>query len=61
MSTWRKAGLTFNNYVSVAANTVRAALKPELQTNSVLARSKSEAKFIKFENGVASEPVPLKK
>lgn len=60
MSTWRKAGLTFNNYAAIAAKTVRAALKPELQTNAVLSRSKSEAKFIKIENGNQSEPVALK-
>lgn len=60
MSTWRKAGLTYNNYIAIAAKTVRSALKSELQTNSVLARSKAEVKFIKIENGVGAEPVPLK-
>lgn len=61
MSAWRKAGLTYNNYLSIAAKTVRAALKTEFQTAQVLSRSKSEAKFIKFENGTPSDPIPLKK
>lgn len=61
MSTWRKAGLTYNSYVSVAAKTLRAALKPELQTHAVLARSASEVKFVKYENGNPSEAVSLQK
>ncbi|ODV74556.1 F1F0 ATP synthase subunit epsilon [Cyberlindnera jadinii NRRL Y-1542] len=61
MSTWRKAGFSFNKYLQIAAQTTRNALKPELQTNQVLARGKSEAKVIKYTDGVAAEPVPLKK
>lgn len=61
MSVWRKAGLTYNDYMAIAAKTVRAALKPKVQTSSVIARSNTEAKFINFENGTPSEPVPLKK
>lgn len=60
MAAWRKAGLTYNTYLSVAARTIRAALKPELQDARVLARSKTEAKYIKYKNGsAASDPVPL--
>lgn len=47
--------------MQIAAQTTRNALKPELQTNQVLARGKSEAKVIKYTDGVAAEPVPLKK
>ncbi|SCU81016.1 LADA_0B10748g1_1 [Lachancea dasiensis] len=62
MSAWRKAGLTYNNYLSIAAQTVRAALKNEAQTAQVLGRSKTEAKFVKYEGGNAvSEPEALKK
>ena len=60
MSSWRKAGLTYNTYLSVAARTVRAALKPELQSSKVLARSKTEARYVKYEKGnPTSDPVPL--
>ncbi|EDO18095.1 hypothetical protein Kpol_1045p82 [Vanderwaltozyma polyspora DSM 70294] len=60
MSAWRKAGITYNGYVNIAAQTVRKALKNELKTNTVLARSKTEAKFVSFENGAPKgEPVPI--
>lgn len=60
MAAWRKAGLTYNTYLSVAARTVRAALKPELQDARVLARSKTDARYVKYEKGsAASDPVPL--
>lgn len=60
MSAWRKAGLTYNTYLSVAAKTVRAALKTEYQTAKVLSRGKSEARYVKYEKGSAtSDPIPL--
>lgn len=60
MAAWRKAGLTYNTYLAVAAKTVRAALKPELQTAAVLGRSKTEARYVQYEKGTAkSEPIPL--
>lgn len=60
MSVWRKAGLTYNTYLSVAARTVRSALKPELQTAAVEARSRTEARYVQYEKGSAtSDPVPL--
>ncbi|SCU87689.1 LAME_0D11078g1_1 [Lachancea meyersii CBS 8951] len=62
MSAWRKAGLTYNNYMAIAAQTVRSALKSEVQSAQILGRNKTEAKFVKFENGAAtSEPELLKK
>ncbi|CDR44734.1 CYFA0S15e02080g1_1 [Cyberlindnera fabianii] len=60
MSSWRKAGFSFNKYLQIAAETTRNALKPELQSAAVAARGKSEAKVIKYTNGVAEEPLPLK-
>ncbi|CUS21746.1 LAQU0S03e09802g1_1 [Lachancea quebecensis] len=61
MSAWRKAGLTYNNYMAIAAQTVRSALKNEFQTAQVLGRSKTEARFIKYENGTpTAEAQPLK-
>lgn len=60
MDAWRKAGLTYNTYLAIAAKTVRAALKPELQTASVLGRSKTEARYVIYEKGTAkSESLPL--
>ncbi|AGO11281.1 AaceriACR021Wp [[Ashbya] aceris (nom. inval.)] len=62
MSAWRKAGLTYNSYLAVAARTVRAALKKELQNTAVLNRSVTEAKVIDYASkGSAAEAVPLKK
>ncbi|SCU80182.1 LAFA_0B07954g1_1 [Lachancea sp. 'fantastica'] len=62
MSAWRKAGLTYNNYMAIAAQTVRSALKTEAQNTRVLARGKTEAKFVKYESGEsATEAVALKK
>ncbi|KAM3164666.1 ATP synthase subunit epsilon [Lachancea thermotolerans] len=61
MSAWRKAGLTYNNYMAIAAQTVRSALKNDLQTAQVLGRSKTEARFIKYEKGTpVAEAQPLK-
>lgn len=51
MSAWRKAGLTYNTYLSIAAKTVRSALKPEAQTNAVLSRDRVDSKYIKYEKG----------
>ncbi|SCU79666.1 LANO_0A07096g1_1 [Lachancea nothofagi CBS 11611] len=62
MSAWRKAGLTYNNYMAIAAQTVRSALKTEAQSTAVISRGRSEAKFVNYENGKAvAEPVALKK
>ncbi|AMD20167.1 HCR017Cp [Eremothecium sinecaudum] len=61
MSVWRKAGLTYNSYLAVAAKTIRSALKTELQSAAILGRSVTEAKIIEYKTpGAASEPVPLK-
>lgn len=52
--------MTYNSYMSVAANVIRSALKPELQTAAVMNRSKTEARYAKYEKGSAtSDPVPL--
>ncbi|CCE64847.1 hypothetical protein TPHA_0J00230 [Tetrapisispora phaffii CBS 4417] len=60
MSTWRKAGLTYSNYLAVAAKTVRQSLKNDLKTNSVLSRSKTDIKYTIFEKGTAkSEPTSI--
>ncbi|ODQ59761.1 hypothetical protein WICANDRAFT_68345 [Wickerhamomyces anomalus NRRL Y-366-8] len=61
MSAWRKAGFSFNKYLQISAQTVRKALKPEFQTQKVQARGNTDAKVIKFENGVAKEAEPLAK
>lgn len=62
MSAWRKAGLTYTQYISVAARTLRSALKTELQTNHVLSRGQSEACFTKYQNGApVADPKPLSK
>ncbi|SCU81948.1 LAMI_0B08328g1_1 [Lachancea mirantina] len=61
MSAWRKAGLTYNNYIAIAAKAVRDSLKTELQTAQVLARSKTEVRFTQYQNGEATaDPAPLK-
>ncbi|SCW01494.1 LAFE_0E00870g1_1 [Lachancea fermentati] len=61
MSAWRKAGFTFNNYMAIAAQTVRSALKTEFQTAQVLSRSKTDARYAKYEKGSAvSDSEPLK-
>lgn len=60
MSAWRKAGLTYNTYLSVAAKTVRSALKPEAQNAAVLSRERVDSKYTKFEKGEAqNDPKPL--
>lgn len=51
----------FNKYLQISAQTVRKALKPEFQTQKVQARGNTDAKVIKFENGVAKEAEPLAK
>jgi F-type H+-transporting ATPase subunit epsilon len=51
---------SFNKYLQVAAQTTRNSLKPELQKAAVLSRGKTEAKVIKYTNGVAADAVPLK-
>lgn len=62
MSAWRKAGLTYTQYISVAAKTLRSALKPELQTASVLNRGQTEAYFTKYVNGEpTADPKSLQK
>ena len=62
MSAWRKAGLTYTQYISVAARTLRSALKTELQTNHVLSRGQSEACFTKYQKGApVADPKPLSK
>lgn len=62
MSAWRKAGLTYTQYISVAAKTLRNALKPELQTAHVLSRGHSEVQFTKYEKGSPmADPKPLSK
>ncbi|CCD26842.1 F1F0 ATP synthase subunit epsilon NDAI_0I02740 [Naumovozyma dairenensis CBS 421] len=59
---WRKAGITYSAYLSIAARTLRAALKPELQTATVMARSHTDAYFTKYKDGApASEPESLQK
>lgn len=60
MSVWRKVGLTYNGYISIAAGTLRSALKNELKTAAVFNRAKTEARFTVYENGEAKcEPTPL--
>lgn len=60
MSAWRKAGLTYNAYLSIAAKTVRSALKPEAQTAAVLSRDRVDSKYTKFEKGEPQgDPKPL--
>ncbi|CEP63365.1 F1F0 ATP synthase subunit epsilon LALA0_S08e00760g [Lachancea lanzarotensis] len=61
MSAWRKAGLTYNNYLAIAAQTVRSALKTEVQNTKVLSRGKTDAKFVKYENGNATADATLLK
>ncbi|AQZ15277.1 ATP15 (YPL271W) [Zygosaccharomyces parabailii] len=60
MSSWRKAGLTYNAYLNIAAKTVRAALKPEARTPAVLSRDKVDSRYTKYEKGEPlGEPKPL--
>ena len=62
MSAWRKAGLTYTQYISVAAKTLRSALKTELQTPHVLGRGHSEVCFTKYQKGSpVADPKPLSK
>ncbi|CAI4052617.1 hypothetical protein SKDZ_16G0070 [Saccharomyces kudriavzevii ZP591] len=62
MSAWRKAGISYAAYLNVAAQTIRSSLKTELQTASVLSRSKTDAFYTKYKNGAAaSEPTPITK
>ena len=62
MSAWRKAGLTYATYLSVAAKTLRAALKPELKTAQVLSRGHTEAAYTMFQKGEPiADPKPLTK
>ncbi|KAH3903333.1 F1F0 ATP synthase subunit epsilon SCDLUD_000959 [Saccharomycodes ludwigii] len=59
---WRKAGLTYNSYVDVAAKILRSSLKQEFKTTAVLERSKTDVHFVTFKkNGEPNEPTPLKK
>ncbi|CCH58510.1 hypothetical protein TBLA_0A07200 [Henningerozyma blattae CBS 6284] len=61
MSAWRKAGITYNAYIAIAAKTVRNALKPELQTAAVIDRSFTEARFTKYTKGSPdADPALLK-
>ncbi|EGV63142.1 hypothetical protein PSN45_004587 [Yamadazyma tenuis] len=54
MSAYKQAGISLNKAMSIAARTVRAALKPELKAGAER-RGFTEAKVIKIEKGVQGE------
>lgn len=55
---YKQAGISLNKALSIAARTLRAALKPEIKA-AAERRGFTEAKVIKIENGVQTEPRPL--
>lgn len=60
MSGWRKAGLTYNTYISIASRTLRDALKPELRTAVLLDRNLADIRFTKYDKGLAiCDPTPI--
>lgn len=62
MSVWRKAGLSYATYLSVAAKTVRSALKPELHSAAIMTRSTTEAMYTQYDKGAPkADPAPLDK
>ncbi|KAK6457782.1 mitochondrial ATP synthase epsilon chain-domain-containing protein [Scheffersomyces xylosifermentans] len=60
MSAYKQVGISLNKALSIAARTVRESLKPEFKA-AAERRGFTEAKVIKVENGVQSEPKPLGK
>ncbi|CCF56945.1 hypothetical protein KAFR_0B06490 [Kazachstania africana CBS 2517] len=61
-SVWRKAGLTYASYLSIASKTLREVLKTEYQTAAVASRSVTEAHVTNYKNGSPlSDPEPLQK
>ncbi|SGZ49020.1 CIC11C00000005574 [Sungouiella intermedia] len=58
MSSYKQAGISLNKALSIAAQTLRNSLKAEFKV-AAEKRGFTEAKAVKFENGVASEPKTL--
>lgn len=58
---WKSAGLTYSTYLALTSRLLRKALKPELQTAAVKARSNTEAMFTEYsEKGTPkADPTPL--
>ncbi|DAA77086.1 hypothetical protein H112_04367 [Trichophyton rubrum D6] len=55
---WKAAGLTYNRYLSVAAQAVRRSLKPEIRVK-VEAQTPSELKVAPWKNGKQGDAVDL--
>lgn len=60
MSAYKQAGISINRAMALSAKAVREALKPELKA-AVERRGFTEAKVVRYENGVPSEPQELGK
>ncbi|CDK24244.1 unnamed protein product [Kuraishia capsulata CBS 1993] len=58
MSSWQKAGFSFNKYLSIAARTVRRSLKEDLRVASEK-RDFVEAKVQVLENGSVTKTTDL--
>ncbi|XP_049866504.1 protein stunted-like isoform X2 [Pectinophora gossypiella] len=50
MSAWRQAGLNYINYSTIAAKTLRRALKPELRADA-MKRDESHVRITPWANG----------
>ncbi|KAK2821761.1 hypothetical protein FQN49_007701, partial [Arthroderma sp. PD_2] len=55
---WKAAGLTYNRYLSVAAQAVRRSLKPELRVKAE-SQAPAELKYAHWKNGKQGEVVDL--
>ncbi|CUM66245.1 uncharacterized protein PRCAT00003905001 [Priceomyces carsonii] len=60
MSAYKQAGISLNKALALSAKALRSALKPEFKA-AAEKRGTCEAKVAKFENGEATEAVPLNK
>lgn len=60
---WQTAGLTYSTYLALCSRLLRRALKPELQTAAVKARSFTEAMYTEYTKDGApkADPTPLQK
>ncbi|KAF3479832.1 uncharacterized protein GIQ15_06808 [Arthroderma uncinatum] len=55
---WKAAGLTYNRYLTVAAQAVRRSLKPELRVKAE-SQAPAELKYAHWKNGKQGEIVDL--
>ncbi|ODV58926.1 F1F0 ATP synthase subunit epsilon ASCRUDRAFT_77368 [Ascoidea rubescens DSM 1968] len=58
MSSWKKAGFSFNKYLAISAETLRSVLKQDLKAEATR-RGLTEARATKYSGGFPAETKPL--